>query len=204
LAPLLFTGLVLLAATISMGLLGARTLAALEPAVNGRRARGTFIVQAAYVQGIGVLAVVESLLAITRRPGPGSAFGLAAAGPAIVGALVATAMITRADGRAPGERLLALGFATGLGMLGAVVGFLASTIGQADTAGPPLHWYLLLAAAAAAGTFALAESGARAVEAAEQSAPPESTSIRIPTQTLMFEAIAVAADVGAIVLTVLA
>ena len=203
LGPLLFTGLVLSAATVSHGLLAARSLAVISGASNARLPRGTFIVHAAYVQGIGVLGVVEGLLAMTINPGSGSQFGLAAAGPAIAGAVVAVAMILRAEGGSLAEKLLGLGFAAGLGILGSLVGFLASAIGDQDVSGAPIGWYLLLAVGAAAGTFALSESGARAVEAASHSENSEGGRIKLPTSSILFEGVSVTAVVAAIVVTLL-
>jgi hypothetical protein len=203
LGPLLFTGLVLLAAEIALGLLVGRVLGAPAVANGARWARGPFIIHAAYIQGIGVLAVVEGLLAITAGPGiePGNA--LVAAGPPLLGSFVTIAMILRAEGSRSPERLIGAAFVAGLGWLGLVVGLLAAVLAAEGAASPPTIWYLALAIVAAAGTLAIAESGARAAEGISASDERGRTAFRLPLLSVLFEIVAVAAAASAIALTAL-
>jgi F0F1-type ATP synthase membrane subunit c/vacuolar-type H+-ATPase subunit K len=164
--PMLMTGLACLGGAIGIGLIASGTWPATEP-TPGRATsgRGLAIILIAFCQGGAVLGVVAGLLAIfiagaVTRP----EYGLLAAGPALVGALIGIILIAR-HWRV-GDRLFSVVaglYVLGLAILGSVVTLLAWLIIDV-----PAHrlsdWpFLILGLVSAASTLAIGVTGASAV-----------------------------------------
>ena len=123
--PLAMTGLVLLGAAIGLGLLASRSRPA-SVRTDAPRIRALLTIAAAFIQGIGVLAVVVGLLAVELGDAAGQSSALVVAGLAVAGALLGIGIIARSAGRVdPQAALLGAMFTIGLGTLGAVTGILA-------------------------------------------------------------------------------
>lgn len=159
--PLLLTGIVLFGSTVALGLLtsSVRPLGAAEAAAI----RGLFIIQAAFVEGIGVLGVVVGLLAIlVGLP----AAAIVVAGPAMVGAGVGLGIVFgRRGSLEPATTAIGSMFIVGLAILGLVIGILAAILTDRGTVEVPDWPFIVGGLVAAAATLEIGRSGGAAIEA---------------------------------------
>jgi len=164
--PLALTGLVCLGAAIGLGLLASQARPATDPA-DAPRMRGLLTLAAAFIQGIGVLAVVVGLLAVESGKAAGSSSAVLVAGLALAGALLGIALIVRDAGRVdPRAALLGAMFTIGLGTLGAVVGILAIVLDERASTSPPDWLFVAIGLVGGACALAIGRVGSRALMAA--------------------------------------
>jgi F-type H+-transporting ATPase subunit c len=131
------TGLVCLGAALGLGLVTSHARPARDPA-DTSAVRGMFIVTAAFVQGIGVWAVVGGILAVIYGKAGGAPAAVLAAGLALTGTVLGIALVLRQLDRVDrSAALLGAMFTTGLGTLGAVIGILAIVLDERATTLPP-------------------------------------------------------------------
>lgn len=160
------TGLVLLGAAIGLGLLASHSRPASVPA-DAPRIRAILTIAAAFIQGIGVLAVVVGLLAVELGEAAGQTSALLVAGLAVAGALLGIGLIARTAGRVdPKAALLGAMFVIGLGTLGAVTGILAIVLDERASSLPPDWPFVAIGVISGACALAIGWIGGHALAAA--------------------------------------
>ncbi len=130
--PLLMTGLSCFGAAVGLGLIATGTWPSDGAPVSRSvpNQRGLAVILMAFCQGVGVLGVVVGLLAIFVAGSMADpAYGLLAAGPAVVGGLIGLALVIRhwRSGNPEISSLVAL-FIVGIVVLGIVVAMLTVLI----------------------------------------------------------------------------
>jgi hypothetical protein len=169
--PLALTGLICLGAAIGLGLLASRARPVADPA-DAPRVRATLTVAAAFVQSLGVLAVVVGLLAVELGAAGGQPSAVAVAGLALAGTLIGIALIARHAGRVdPQAALLGAMFTIGLGTLGAVVGIMAVVIDERGTNHVPDWPFIVLGLIGGSCALVMGWFGGRAMDAAAVDRP---------------------------------
>ena len=161
--PLAMTGLVLLGAAIGLGLLASRSRPA-SVRTDAPRIRALLTIAAAFIQGIGVLAVVVGLLAVELGDAAGQSSALVVAGLAVAGALLGIGISAgRVD---PQAALLGAMFTIGLGTLGAVTGILAIVLDERGTGAPPDWPFIVVGIVGGVCALSIGWVGGRALTAA--------------------------------------
>jgi hypothetical protein len=201
--PLLLTGLICFAATVALGLLtsSVRPLDGLE---QGAQVRGLFIVQAAFVEGMAVLGVVVGLLAVTAGHPSGA---LLAAGPALAGAAVGVAMALRSgSGVDRSASFVGLWFIVSVGILGVVVGVVATVIAEHATRSLTDWPFAVLGLAGAVSVLGIGWTGSIALRATDGADAAGVETIRAAqlTRCLWFEIVGLCAVGIAIAILLLA
>ena len=164
--PLAMTGLVLLGAAIGLGLLASRSRPA-SVRTDAPRIRALLTIAAAFIQGIGVLAVVVGLLAVELGDAAGQSSAPVVAGLAVAGALLGIGIIARSAGRVdPQAALLGAMFTIGLGTLGAVTGILAIVLDERGTGAPPDWPFIVVGIVGGVCALSIGWVGGRALTAA--------------------------------------
>jgi F0F1-type ATP synthase membrane subunit c/vacuolar-type H+-ATPase subunit K len=164
--PLAMTGLVLLGAAIGLGLLASRSRP-VSVRTDAPRIRAILTIAAAFIQSIGVLAVVVGLLAVELGAAAGQNSALLVAGLAVAGALLGIGVIARHAGRVdPQAALLGAMFAIGLGTLGAVTGIFAIVLDERGSDVPPDWPFVAIGVISGACALGIGWIGGRALTAA--------------------------------------